>query len=57
MDLLKVGDRVENRQGWTGIVAELDGDQAVVEWDNGQPKARFGRDEPHYEGGALLTVI
>ena len=56
MELLKVGDRVENRSGWTGTVTELDGDQAVVEFDNGQPSGRFGRDEHHHDGGVLRLI-
>lgn len=56
MELLKVGDRVENRSGVTGRVAEIDGDTAVVEFDNGQPSGRFGRDEHHYDGGVLRLI-
>lgn len=56
MELLKVGDRVQNRSGWTGRVVEVDGDQAVVEFDNGQPSGRFGRDEHHYDGGVLQLI-
>jgi hypothetical protein len=53
MERLKVDDRVENRSRWTGRIVEVDGDNAAVEWDNGQPSGRFGRDEHHYDGGVL----
>lgn len=54
--MLKVGDRVENRSGLTGRVVEICGDNAVVEWENGQTPGRFGRDEHHYDGGVLRLI-
>ncbi|WP_157894368.1 hypothetical protein [Mycolicibacterium wolinskyi] len=56
MELLEVGDRVQNRSGSTGTVVEIDGDQAVVQFDNGEPSGRFGRDEHHYDGGVLSRI-
>lgn len=56
MELLKVGDRVENRSGWTGTVVEVDDTNATVRFDNGEPSGRFGRDAHHYEGGVLRLI-
>ena len=56
MELLKVGDRVQNRSGWTGTVVAVDDTNATVGWDNGEPPGRFGRDEHHYSGGVLRLI-
>lgn len=56
MELLKIGDRVENRSGWTGTVVEVDDTNATVRFDNGEPPGRFGRDEHHYDGGVLRLL-
>ncbi|MDP7727618.1 hypothetical protein [Mycobacterium sp. TY813] len=56
MELLKVGDRVENRSGWTGTVTQLNDDNALVEWDHDEPPGWFGRDEHHYDGGVLRLI-
>jgi hypothetical protein len=42
---LKVGDRVCNRSGWTGVVTEVNDKHAKVEFDNGEPPGWFGRGE------------
>lgn len=56
MELLKVGDHVQKRSGPTGRVTEIDGDNAVVQWDTGEPPQRYGRDEHHYDGGVLWLI-
>ena len=56
MELLKVGDRVQNRSGWTGTVVEVNDTNALVEFDNGQPSGWFGRDEHHHDGGVLRLI-
>jgi hypothetical protein len=56
MELLKVGDQVQNQSGWTGTVVEVDDTNATVEFDNGQPPGRFGRNEHHYDGGVLRLI-
>lgn len=55
MELLEVGDRVQNRSGWAGTVVGIDGDNAVVNFDNGE-SGRYGRDEHHFEGGVLQLL-
>ncbi|WP_157859026.1 MULTISPECIES: hypothetical protein [Mycobacteroides] len=54
--LLKVGDRVQNRSGWTGTVVEVQETNALVQWDNGEPSGWFGRDEPTIDGGVLKLI-
>lgn len=54
--LLKVGDRVQNRSGWSGSVVEVLGAGARVEFDNGQPSDWFGRDEHLIDGGVLKLI-
>lgn len=55
MELLKVGDRVENQSGWTGTVVEVNETNALVEFDNGEPSGWFGRE--HRDDGGLLDLI
>ena len=52
---LEIGDRVQNRSGWTGNVVAVDSDNATVEWDNDQPPGRFGLDEDVDPGIDLIA--
>jgi hypothetical protein len=56
MDVLNVGDRVQNRRGWTGTVVKVDDSNAWLEFDNGEPSSPFPRDEITVDGGVLILL-